>query len=200
MAADVVVIGGTSGLGRALAAAYVLARRARDDQRPRRGAGGAVAAELGGEARGIALDLAEPQAIAGALARRRSASTGSRSSRSTATRTPSATTTSTGRSGSSRSSSSATPRSCTSSRAGWPGRLDPALRRAGEGPAVPGLDDRHDRERRRRDPHPDAGDRARARARQRDPPGDRRPTRPSGAARRRSSRTSAPARRPGATS
>src|SRR5918992_1692994 len=68
MAADVVVIGGTSGLGHALAAAYC-ARGARvtisgrDEART-----SACASELDGDARGIRIDLAEPHSIAGALA------------------------------------------------------------------------------------------------------------------------------------
>jgi NAD(P)-dependent dehydrogenase (short-subunit alcohol dehydrogenase family) len=67
MAADVVVIGGTAGLGRELATAY-LARGARVTITGRDGTRAeAAAAELGGEARGIGVDLAEPHAIAGAL-------------------------------------------------------------------------------------------------------------------------------------
>ena len=67
MAADVVVIGGTSGLGRELAAAYVsrgarVTISGRDEQRAR-----AVAAELGNGARGVGLDLTQPHAIAAAL-------------------------------------------------------------------------------------------------------------------------------------
>ena len=68
MAADVVVIGGTSGIGHALAAAYC-ARGARVTISGRDEAkAAAVAAELGGEARGIGFDLAEPHSIADALA------------------------------------------------------------------------------------------------------------------------------------
>ena len=67
MAADVVVIGGTSGIGHALAASYCsrgarVTISGRDEARAT-----AVAAELGGEARGIAFDLAEPHSIADAL-------------------------------------------------------------------------------------------------------------------------------------
>jgi NAD(P)-dependent dehydrogenase (short-subunit alcohol dehydrogenase family) len=67
MAADVVVIGGTSGLGYALAATYHgrgarVTISGRDEARA-----GAVAAELGGEARGIGVDLCEPHSIAVAL-------------------------------------------------------------------------------------------------------------------------------------
>jgi NAD(P)-dependent dehydrogenase (short-subunit alcohol dehydrogenase family) len=65
--ADAVVIGGTAGLGRALAAAYVargaaVAITGRSEERA-----GAVAAELGPHARGLGLELAEPHSIAGAL-------------------------------------------------------------------------------------------------------------------------------------
>jgi NAD(P)-dependent dehydrogenase (short-subunit alcohol dehydrogenase family) len=64
----VVVVGGTSGLGRQVAAHYVDAGQevvltGRDAARA-----GAVAAELGGSARGIAVELAEPAGIAAALA------------------------------------------------------------------------------------------------------------------------------------
>ena len=67
MAADVVVIGVTSGIGHALAASYCsrgarVTISGRDEARAT-----AVAAELGGEARGIAFDLAEPHSIADAL-------------------------------------------------------------------------------------------------------------------------------------
>jgi NAD(P)-dependent dehydrogenase (short-subunit alcohol dehydrogenase family) len=68
LASDVVIIGGTSGLGRSLAEAYV-ARGARvtisgrDAERAQ-----AVAAELGGGASGLGVDVADPHAIAGALA------------------------------------------------------------------------------------------------------------------------------------
>ena len=67
MAVDVVVIGGTSGIGHALAAAYCsrgarVTISGRDETKA-----AAVAAELGGEARSIAFDLAEPHSIADAL-------------------------------------------------------------------------------------------------------------------------------------
>jgi NAD(P)-dependent dehydrogenase (short-subunit alcohol dehydrogenase family) len=61
------VIGGTSGIGRELAAAYV-ARGARvtlsgrDEERAQE-----VAVDLGGDARGIGFDLAAPHSISGAL-------------------------------------------------------------------------------------------------------------------------------------
>jgi NAD(P)-dependent dehydrogenase (short-subunit alcohol dehydrogenase family) len=65
---SVVVVGGTTGLGREVARHYAAAgadvvisgRREADAQR--------VAAELGGNARGIAVDLGEPKGIAGQLA------------------------------------------------------------------------------------------------------------------------------------
>jgi NAD(P)-dependent dehydrogenase (short-subunit alcohol dehydrogenase family) len=67
MAADVVVIGGTSGLGYGLAAAYRsqgarVTISGRDEARA-----ASVAAELGGEARGIGVDLTRPDSIAAAL-------------------------------------------------------------------------------------------------------------------------------------
>jgi NAD(P)-dependent dehydrogenase (short-subunit alcohol dehydrogenase family) len=70
MASDgsVVVIGGSSGLGRAVAEHYAGAGRevvisCRDPDR-----GAAIAAEIGGRTRSVALDLAEPRGIAAALA------------------------------------------------------------------------------------------------------------------------------------
>ena len=54
------------------------------------------------------------------------------------------------------------------------GRLDRAVRRHGQGAAVPGLHDRHDRQRRCRRPDPDARRGAQADPRQLHPPGDRR--------------------------
>lgn len=67
MAADVVVIGGTSGLGYELAAAY-RARGARLTISGRdAGRAEAVASELGDGVRGIGFDLAEPHSIASAL-------------------------------------------------------------------------------------------------------------------------------------
>lgn len=67
MAADVVVIGGTSGIGHALAAAYRsrgahVTITGRDAARA-----AAVASELGDGARGIGTDLAEPHSIAACL-------------------------------------------------------------------------------------------------------------------------------------
>ena len=67
MAADVVVIGGTSGLGRALAAEYGsrgarVTVSGRDEARA-----AAVASEVGAGARGIGIDLAEPRSIAAGL-------------------------------------------------------------------------------------------------------------------------------------
>jgi len=64
----VVVIGGSSGLGRAVAEHYAGAGRevvisCRDDER-----GAAVAAEIGGRTRNVTLDLAQPTGIAAALA------------------------------------------------------------------------------------------------------------------------------------
>lgn len=64
----VVVVGGTSGIGRALAGRYARRGRAvvvagRDAERA-----AGVARELGGDVRGIAVDLARPETIAGALA------------------------------------------------------------------------------------------------------------------------------------
>jgi NAD(P)-dependent dehydrogenase (short-subunit alcohol dehydrogenase family) len=67
MASDVVIIGGTTGLGRALAAAY-LGRGASVTVSGRNGERAhAVAAELGDGATGIAVDISEPQAIGDAL-------------------------------------------------------------------------------------------------------------------------------------
>jgi NAD(P)-dependent dehydrogenase (short-subunit alcohol dehydrogenase family) len=68
LAADVVVIGGTSGIGRELAATYV-ARGARVTLSGRDAARAQeAAAGVGDGARGIAFDLEEPHTIAGALA------------------------------------------------------------------------------------------------------------------------------------
>ncbi len=63
----VVIIGGTAGIGRELAATYAARGRAvvisgRDAARAR-----SVAAEIGGNTRGIAFDLAEPETIPDAL-------------------------------------------------------------------------------------------------------------------------------------
>jgi NAD(P)-dependent dehydrogenase (short-subunit alcohol dehydrogenase family) len=67
MAADVVVIGGTSGLGHGLAATYH-SRGARVTLSGRDEARAAAAASgLGGEARGIAIDLDQPRSIAHSL-------------------------------------------------------------------------------------------------------------------------------------
>lgn len=65
---EVVVVGGTSGLGRELAAAYAGRGRSvvitgRDAERA-----ASVASEIGGETRGIPLDLSAPKEIAGRLA------------------------------------------------------------------------------------------------------------------------------------
>ena len=65
---SVVVVGGTQGLGRELAQSYADEGRdvivtGRDQARAE-----TAAAEIGGAARGIAFDLAEPHSIAGALA------------------------------------------------------------------------------------------------------------------------------------
>ena len=64
----VVVIGGSSGIGRAIAEHYSGAGReviisCRDPER-----GAAIAAEIGGRTRSVSLDLAQPTTIAGALA------------------------------------------------------------------------------------------------------------------------------------
>jgi NAD(P)-dependent dehydrogenase (short-subunit alcohol dehydrogenase family) len=67
VASDVVIIGGTSGLGRALAEAYV-ARGARVAIGGRDAArASAVASELGGDARGFTVDVAEPHSLAESL-------------------------------------------------------------------------------------------------------------------------------------
>jgi NAD(P)-dependent dehydrogenase (short-subunit alcohol dehydrogenase family) len=67
--AEVVIVGGTSGIGRALAAAYVergarVAVGGRDEARA-----STVAFELGGDARGFAVDVADPQTIGDSLRR-----------------------------------------------------------------------------------------------------------------------------------
>ena len=67
VASEVVIIGGTSGLGRSLAEAYVargahVAVGGRDEARAN-----AVAAELGGGADGFAVDVADPHSIAAGL-------------------------------------------------------------------------------------------------------------------------------------
>lgn len=68
MAASVVVIGGTSGLGREVAAHYAAAggEVLLTGTDPERSA--AVAADLGPKVRGLALDLSRPEGIAGSLA------------------------------------------------------------------------------------------------------------------------------------
>ena len=66
MAGSVVVIGGTSGLGREVAAHYAAAGRDVVLTGTSGDRAGAVAAEVG--ARGLALDLSQPETIAGALA------------------------------------------------------------------------------------------------------------------------------------
>lgn len=67
MAADVVVIGGTSGLGHELASVYA-SRGAAVTISGRDGArAGDIASRLGPDARGIGLDLAEPHSLAAAL-------------------------------------------------------------------------------------------------------------------------------------
>lgn len=68
MSGSVVVVGGTSGLGRQLA--QVLANRGEDVVISGRDAArtAAIAAEIGGKTRGIALDLASPEQIAERLA------------------------------------------------------------------------------------------------------------------------------------
>jgi NAD(P)-dependent dehydrogenase (short-subunit alcohol dehydrogenase family) len=67
MTPEVVVIGGTAGLGRAIALAYV-GRGARVGVGGRDAArAGAVAAELGGNAYGFAIDVAHPEGIGDAL-------------------------------------------------------------------------------------------------------------------------------------
>lgn len=63
----VVVLGGTSGIGRELATAYArkgipVVVSGRDEQRAQK-----VAADIGGDTTGIGLDLAEPDSIGGAL-------------------------------------------------------------------------------------------------------------------------------------
>jgi NAD(P)-dependent dehydrogenase (short-subunit alcohol dehydrogenase family) len=63
----VVVIGGTGGLGREVARHYLNAGREVILSGRDRGRAEAAAAEIGGKAHGIALDLSEPDAIADAL-------------------------------------------------------------------------------------------------------------------------------------
>src|SRR5262245_59646730 len=67
MASDVVIIGGTAGLGRSMAEAYIarganVAIGGRDAVRAQE-----VANELGGNATGFAADLAKPETIADGL-------------------------------------------------------------------------------------------------------------------------------------
>lgn len=64
----VLIIGGTSGLGREVARHYLDAGQDVVLSSRDRGRAEAVAAELGGKARGIAVDLSQPAAIADALA------------------------------------------------------------------------------------------------------------------------------------
>ncbi len=90
----IVVVGGTSGLGREIAKKYAdagwsVVLTGRDAARA-----AAVAAELGGDARGLAVDLAEPETVADALRATSARSTTSSSPPSPGTRTPSRTTTS----------------------------------------------------------------------------------------------------------
>ena len=65
---SIVVVGGTSGIGRAIAEKYAgqgwsVVLTGRDKARAE-----SVAGETGGDTRGLALNLAEPEAAAGALA------------------------------------------------------------------------------------------------------------------------------------
>ena len=67
LASEVVIIGGTSGLGRSLAEAYVargarVAVGGRDEARA-----STVASDIGGDARGFAIDVAQPHSIAESL-------------------------------------------------------------------------------------------------------------------------------------
>ena len=82
---SVVVVGGTRGLGRELAQFY--ADQGRDVVITGRDAAGAkaCAAEIGGSTRGIGLDLAEPNTIAGS-SRRSARSSSSSLRRSSGTR------------------------------------------------------------------------------------------------------------------
>lgn len=64
----VVVLGGSSGLGRAVAQHYADAGREVVINSRDREKGDAVAAEIGGRTRSVVLDLSEPRGIAGALA------------------------------------------------------------------------------------------------------------------------------------
>jgi NAD(P)-dependent dehydrogenase (short-subunit alcohol dehydrogenase family) len=65
---SVVVVGGTVGLGRELAQAYADEGREVVVTGRERGRAETAASEIGGNTRGIGFDLAEPHAIAGALA------------------------------------------------------------------------------------------------------------------------------------
>ena len=94
MAAEVLVVGGTSGLGFELAKTYRsrganVTITGRDEEKS-----GAVAVDCGDGVRSIALDLAAPRTIAEGLADI-GTSTGSLITRRPARRTPSGTTTST---------------------------------------------------------------------------------------------------------
>jgi NAD(P)-dependent dehydrogenase (short-subunit alcohol dehydrogenase family) len=64
----IVILGGTSGIGRALAARYVGQGRSVVVAGRDAGRAAGVARELGGDVRGIAVDLGRPEAIAAALA------------------------------------------------------------------------------------------------------------------------------------
>lgn len=67
MASDVIVIGGTSGIGREIAGAYAVrgARVVLSGRDQERASG--VAAELGGDVRGLGVDLADPHTIGTSL-------------------------------------------------------------------------------------------------------------------------------------
>jgi cytosine/adenosine deaminase-related metal-dependent hydrolase/NAD(P)-dependent dehydrogenase (short-subunit alcohol dehydrogenase family) len=65
---SVVVVGGTVGLGRELAQAYADEGRDVDVTGREQGRAESAASEIGGSARGLGFDLAEPHSIAGALA------------------------------------------------------------------------------------------------------------------------------------
>ena len=169
------IIGGTSGIGRTLAESYAGRGRTvvvacRDTGRAEQAAG-----EIGGATTGIAVDLSKPAEIAGAVAGVKDVEHLVLAAIDCATTTACASSTSTGAMqlvtmklvGYTEAIHALLPRDARA-------RVDPALRRPRQGPAVPRLDDRQHRQRRRHRDGAHARHRAGADPRQRPPPGHRR--------------------------